>query len=500
MARQLTDGEARGSFAEPLPEVVAARLERLADRVLRLPVTVLPVAVGARPFAVTDARTHPLLRDQPAARELGVVACAGVPLFDGLEPIGAFCAYVGKPHMWTERELEAINDLAAIAQSEIGLRAATRSARSGREDAESASDVLTKLTQLTDAARAAAGRGDLLEVLAAEAASVFGAQRAVIDVLDEQGGPPRGADVFALSVLAGGEARSVADATRSALGAPLVVAGDPIGVIVLSDRPEREWSRLDAQLLELAGERLAVAIAQERVNDEHRRIADTLQRALLPMRLPCGPGLRLAGRYRPAEHRIGGDWYDAFKLGDGRFGLAVGDVVGHGIGAAAAAVRLRHFLRGYVLRGHGPGAVAGALSRLVEHEPAAAYGSMVYAELDPASGVVRWASAGHPPPVRMSGGAFELLMPAGGSLLGAAKLDPWPEREDRLAPGDRLVLYTDGLVEQPGEAFDDGIDATFGAVEGVAADPEAIADALLAAQPDPGRDDAAVLIAALDAV
>jgi sigma-B regulation protein RsbU (phosphoserine phosphatase) len=313
---------------------------------------------------------------------------------------------------------------------------------------------------------------------------------------------------FAGAVLAAGGVHSVADlqsggsdvaalaaaGLRAALGAPLSVAGQPIGVIVVADTEPRTWSALEAELLAQAADRLALALDQEHANDAQRTIADTLQRALLPTRLPSSTGFALAGRYRPAENRIGGDWYDVFTLSDGCVGIAVGDVVGHGIAAAAAAVRLRHFVRGYVLRGFGPGEVVGALNRLVEHEPDAAFSSMIYAVADPQTGSMRWASAGHVPPVMLRPGGLELLVPAGGSLLGAIPLDPWPEREDRVEPGDRLVLYTDGLVEQPGETLDEGIEAIFGSAAAQATDPDELADALLAVRPDAGRDDAAVLI------
>jgi GAF domain-containing protein len=519
---------------ESLPAPAAARLDRLARRALRMPVALLPVDAGARAFAVSDARTHPLLREEPVVEELGIVACAGVPLHAGLEPVGAFCAYLPRPHSWTDPELEAIADLAAIAQSEIGLRAATRAARTDREDAEraqagaeSAGDVLARLTAITDAARGVAGQGALVGALAGAAARAFGVPSAVIDLLDEQGvlhrraavgpaaavapGPLAAGEGFAGAVLTSGGVHSVADlpsggndvaalataGLRAALGAPLAVGGRPIGVIVVADTEPREWTPVDAELLEQAADRLAIAITQEQANENQRTIADTLQHALLPTRLPSSTGLRLAGRYRPAENRIGGDWYDVFALADGRVGIAVGDVVGHGIAAAAAAVRLRHFVRGYVLRGHAPGEVVCALNRLVVHERDAAFSSMVYAEIDPRSGRMRWASAGHMPPVLLRDGGVQVLAPAGGSLLGAMPLDPWPEREDRLVAGDRVVLYTDGLVEQPGETLDEGIEAIFGSVGAQVSDPDELADALLAVRPDPGRDDAAVLIAAL---
>jgi sigma-B regulation protein RsbU (phosphoserine phosphatase) len=283
----------------------------------------------------------------------------------------------------------------------------------------------------------------------------------------------------------------------SALGAPLRVDGRPSGVIFVADPASRAWTELEMQLLHLAAERLGTSIDRARIADEQRDVADRLQRALEPTRLPRLHGLRLAGRYEPAEWRIGGDWYDAFDLPDSRVGLVIGDVVGHGIEAAAAAVRLRHFLRGYVLRGYGPGQAIGALDTLVLEEPDAAYSSMVYAELDLRTGGVRWASAGHLPPVLLRDGFAEPLYSLGGALLGVAATEPWPERTNVLRPGDRFVLYTDGLVERPGVPIDEDILARFGEV---AAEPdlERMCDRLVRGRPDAQRDDVAVLAVALD--
>ena len=118
------------------------------------------------------------------------------------------------------------------------------------------------------------------------------------------------------------------------------------------------------------------------MRDRERHVAGTLQRALLPPHLPRMAGAQLAARYVPAEHGVGGDWYDAFELPGGRLGLAVGDVVGHGVDAAATAVRLRDELRGFVLQGRDPAGVVAALDALAADERHGAYSSVLYAELD----------------------------------------------------------------------------------------------------------------------
>jgi serine phosphatase RsbU (regulator of sigma subunit) len=151
-------------------------------------------------------------------------------------------------------------------------------------------------------------------------------------------------------------------------------------------------------------------------------------------------------------------------------------------------------MRGYVLRGEGPGAVLSSLNTLVEHEPDAAYSSMVYLELEPRTGAFRWAGAGHVPPARLRGSGATLLDTVGGSLLGVLALDPWPEGEGVLEPGDRLVLYTDGLVERPGTDVD-ALTRVLMTVAAAAPGAEPLATALVSALPGPRRDDVAVLVA-----
>ena len=235
------------------------------------------------------------------------------------------------------------------------------------------------------------------------------------------------------------------------------------GVLLVGSREPRAWSDVERHLLRLGAERLAVALEQARMRDRERHVAGALQRALLPPHLPRMAGAQLAARYVPAEHGVGGDWYDAFELPGGRLGLAVGDVVGHGVDAAATAVRLRDDLRGFVLQGRDPAGVVAALDALAADEPHGAYSSVLYAELDVKWRRARWASAGHVPPVLVRDGVARVLESPGGTLLGAQPVSPWPQRTEALERGDRLVLYTDGLVESPGEPLDAAIAQLFAA-------------------------------------
>jgi anti-sigma regulatory factor (Ser/Thr protein kinase) len=174
--------------------------------------------------------------------------------------------------------------------------------------------------------------------------------------------------------------------------------------------------------------------------------------------------------------------------------LAIGDVAGHGIRAAAAMGRVSHALRAYASEGHGPAALLRRLDALVVSGGI----DMVTCQLallDPATGELRWASAGHPPALVVSGGAARRLEGTVCHPLGAVAAARYEESAARLDDGESLVLYTDGLVERRGEPIDAGIDALAAALDGGA--PETACDTVLARLLDdaPPRDDVALVIA-----
>jgi signal transduction histidine kinase/serine phosphatase RsbU (regulator of sigma subunit) len=249
--------------------------------------------------------------------------------------------------------------------------------------------------------------------------------------------------------------------------------------------------------LELARLREAVATAQRDRAVRAEVVAEALQRSLLPERLPELPELDLAGRYVPAvrELRVGGDWYDAIPLSDGRVVLAIGDVAGHGVRAAAAMGQVSHALRAYAREGHPPAALLVRLDALV----LAGDLGMVTCQLvllDPATGELRWASAGHLPPlVAGHGAAARQLDGPGGHPLGVWPAGRFREGTGTLADGESLVLYTDGLVERRGEPIDAGMARLAAVLDGDAAAPTcdaALAGLLDGAEP---ADDVALLVA-----
>ena len=225
----------------------------------------------------------------------------------------------------------------------------------------------------------------------------------------------------------------------------------------------QQLSALNARLVQEIQER---SQAQELLSHEEARaqhehdVAETLQRSLLPGRLPDLPGIALAARYVPAttDLRIGGDWYDVVPLPGGLVGLAVGDVAGHGLPAAATMVQVRTALRAYALQDPSPPAVLRGVHQLVARLPAPEMVTLVYLLLDPVSRRLRWSNAGHPPAVVVRSGTSMRLTGAVAPPIGVTPDGSFTEAELVLPPEATLLLYTDGLVERRGASVLEGIE------------------------------------------
>jgi serine phosphatase RsbU (regulator of sigma subunit)/anti-sigma regulatory factor (Ser/Thr protein kinase) len=288
---------------------------------------------------------------------------------------------------------------------------------------------------------------------------------------------------------------------RSLLGVPLLVEGEVIGVLHVGTLSAREFSDTDVELLQLAADRAATAIERARLFHQ-RGVVEVLQRSLVPEELPTVPGLELAARYLPAVRRggIGGDWYDAFLVGRGAIALVVGDVMGHGIGAAAMMAQMRTGLRAYALDGHTPTGVVERLNRLLltlgEHEMT----TLAYAVLDLERERVTLVSAGHlPPVVRRPGGETVVLDVQGSPPLGVSAAIPFRENTFDFPAGSTLLLVTDGAVEVRGEGIEQGLERLRARVErSDDLDELCVAVADGAVRGAPADDDVAVLAARLE--
>jgi anti-sigma regulatory factor (Ser/Thr protein kinase)/putative methionine-R-sulfoxide reductase with GAF domain len=239
---------------------------------------------------------------------------------------------------------------------------------------------------------------------------------------------------------------------RSLLGLPLIVEGELIGVLHVGALKPRTFGPRDLAVLQVAAARAGPGIERARLYSalEHEhRVAMVLQRSLLPQQLVDVAGITAAARYMPATYEVGGDWYDVFDLPHGQFGIAIGDVAGHGLRAAALMGQLRTVLHGYAVEGHSPGRTLQLVDRFMRTLPDSAMATAAYAVLDADTGALQVASAGHLPPIVVGGSNPRILERASAPPLGAFPYATWPEQEAALTGGETILFYTDGLVERP---------------------------------------------------
>lgn len=365
------------------------------------------------------------------------------------------------------------------------------------EQAFASIDQLRKLQSVTDAALANLTVDDLMDELLVRVRDALSADTAAILLLDPTKSVliPRAAkgleeelhgDIriplgrgFAGTIAATGEPLVIREVNesnvvnpvlrqkgvRSLLGVPLIVQGRTLGVLHVGTLRSRDFSEEDTMLLRLVGDRVSLAI-HAGLYERERAVARTLQRSLLPERLPATAGLRLAARYFPGSGGdVGGDWYDVFTLPDGSTAVAIGDVVGRGLTAASTMGKARNALRAYALE-HAPGDAVVRLNRMLLHLDPDQMVTLVYGVIDPVRSTFRFVNAGHLPPlVRGVDGTARLVeLPSASPPLGVAISERYEEQEMPLPAGATLVLYTDGLIERRTESLDVGLERLRAAV------------------------------------
>ncbi|MFJ8696874.1 SpoIIE family protein phosphatase [Streptomyces roseolilacinus] len=292
---------------------------------------------------------------------------------------------------------------------------------------------------------------------------------------------------------------------HSAVIAPIRGLREILGALTLgrSERAEA-FTAADVALLEDITRRAGLALANARLYQRQRKVAETMQRHLLPQ-LPTVPGLGIAARYLPAPDasHVGGDWYDAFLLNDGALALAIGDVVGHDLDAAAGMAQLRNMLRAYAWSQKGPASeIVEWLDQASLHIAEVSMATLVFGRMtvsDDGRWELTWTNAGHPPPLLVThDGVAQYLTEGHGVLLGLGAYKARVGRTDaraELPPGSTLLLYTDGLIEEPGRSLDEGLDRLRRHAAALAHRPvESFTDELLQrARPPQNEDDVALL-------
>lgn len=286
---------------------------------------------------------------------------------------------------------------------------------------------------------------------------------------------------------------------RTRLVVPLVSGRRTVGVLELGWAQPVTLDADDHGFLRTLASQGAQALDRARHFESERSIAETLQRSVLPLTLPQVAGVQIAARYLPGSRGVdvGGDWFDAVELREGRVGLVVGDVVGKGVQAAATMGQLRNALRAISVERLKPPSALARLDRLASDGHDATFATVIYAVVDPRAGLLRHSSAGHPPPVvAYPDGRVELLEGGRGLPLGTGLHPKYRQSVVELPAGSIVVLYTDGLVERRGRSIDDGIADLVTAIREGPTDAEQLLEHVLQLVAGADRaDDVAILAA-----
>jgi PAS domain S-box-containing protein len=296
------------------------------------------------------------------------------------------------------------------------------------------------------------------------------------------------------------------DAGGSLAGVPLLFQDRLLGVLHTSSDRTFAFGGEDLEYLKLAAERAAIAIEQARLFERERDIAAALQQSLLPDSFPPLPGVSVAASYLPASDgaRVGGDWYDAVPLGDGRVLLAIGDIVGHGIQAAAAMGQVRNALRAYGNEDPSPASIFTRINDLLCDTAEDLFCTAFCAVVDPWAQTIVYSDAGHPATLVLTRtGEVRALEEARSTPLGALRGAVYQERTEILEPGAIIFAYTDGLIESRQESLETRLGVLAEAVSAAAGlplprFPDAIGAKLLGGESE-REDDVAMIAVQIDA-
>ncbi|MGK5680888.1 SpoIIE family protein phosphatase [Actinoplanes sp. URMC 104] len=488
------------------------------------------VVTTAEPLVVVDARLDPRVRDNLAIEDLGVIGYAGMPLTDANgEVLGSLCAIDTRPRVWTDAELGLLAELAASCSDSLRLRisnyrttsayvrsrllldASTTLAAASTLDevVDSVRDLVTGSIDpayvgfsLLDGTGLALSSSRLLPSGVAERWRHYAPTQSTPSALAARSAQPvLLADRTAVDAHTPDAAATFDEmGWQSAASLPLPGPDGPIGALTFVWKQPHAVDEDELTTLAALAGYVAQSVTRIGLLENRRTAAATMQKALLTA-LPEHEHLGLAARYAPAHHEdhVGGDWYDAITLGEGRLALVIGDVAGHSIDAAARMSEYRSMLRTLLIDRHEP---PSALLRRLEHTGRTlgldGIATVLLAYLDPEPGGghrLTWSNAGHPPPTLMTGGEVSLLT-GHDALLGVGRRTLRHSHTRHLPPGSTLVLHTDGLVETRTATFDDGVARLHEHLAAHAgAGPEELADLLLATTTG-GEDDVALLIVA----
>jgi anti-anti-sigma factor len=432
----------------------------------------------------------PALRD--GVRRIGVRSAMFVPLVARGRTLGAVSLIsIDSGRVYGPDDLALAEDLAQHAALALDNALLHEREQTARREAERAADRTARLQTVTAALSRALTPQEVAGVILAQGLAALGADAGAVYLLDDAGAtiemignvhyPPdvmrerRFTSVNAPTPLAEsvkygtpfylesaeeavGRYPSVRGRLHPLSGAraivPTIVRGRPTGTLIFIFRDPRRFAPADREFAESLAAQCAQAFERARLYAQQQHAAATLQQALLPRALPEVPGVVIDAAHLPGTPGadVGGDWYDAFRLPDGRVVIAIGDVVGRGLEAAVTMGQVRQAVRAAAFEGRTPAEVLALVGRIL---PLAASGrdmtTAIVGILDSLARTFTYAAAGHPAPLLASRERLDTL-PSGGLPLGYMDRRPAPSWTIELAPGALLVLYTDGLIESRRDA------------------------------------------------
>jgi serine phosphatase RsbU (regulator of sigma subunit) len=495
--RELVGAERLAVYLREEGRLVAAAARGLAGPHARVAEALLQLALG--PFrargmvVVADAGEEPRLRGvADAVGELGIEAAVALPLVVGDEAIGLLAAYPKRRRLPDARDEALLAALAGqLAVAVQNARLHDRATRLGVElehalsSEREAARRLRALYEISgsfaqsmslDVTVSAVAR-TVVEQLEVDAAMIRlpDARREAlvphaVHIADEQLAPalrtilfrPQSLSHPALQRIFSEAKPMLADAESTPLLAPFLDQGSTAAVIpiatsteviatltIVSLNPERPITPTTLDVAETVAAQAALAIDNARLYQQQKDFADAMQRSLLPQVRPAVTGLDVGEVYAPsARVELGGDLYDYVALDDGRFAVVLGDVTGHGIDAAADMAMAKYVFRALVRDHSRPSEFVRAANRVVVDEIAPGkFITLLYLVIDPATGEVACASAGHPPPRLVDAKGNVRPLSAHGLALGVDHDQAYEEVHAQLEPGGAVVLYTDGVIE-----------------------------------------------------